>query len=119
MTRRAPRVSRREFLSRLRSGEHGRTLELSCQMLFMRCHDATLAGDAAPVEYEPWMGEPPAVFARRTPDDILTSLAGELEGVQVLRLLEPEWLDHLAGAERLSAIIAAFRDRGGRIERGN
>jgi len=111
-----PRVSRREFLSRLRSSEHGRALELSCEMLYMRCHDATVASDAEPVEYEPWMGEPPAVFARRTVEDILASLEVELQDVQVLQLLDPEWLENIAGAPRLSAMITAFQARGGRVE---
>jgi hypothetical protein len=107
--------SRRDFFLRLRSTEQGRALELSCRTLFMRCNDGTIA--AAAEEYEPSMGEPPAVFERRTADDILTSLEGELQDVQVLRLLEPEWLEDIAGGDRLAEIIARFESRGGRVER--
>jgi hypothetical protein len=114
MTGRPP-VSRRDFFLRLRSTKHGRTLELSCRTLFMRCNDGTIA--AAAEEYEPSMGEPPAVFARRTADDILTSLEGELQNVQVLRLLEPEWLENMIGGARLTEIVGAFESRGGRVER--
>ncbi|MFN8063499.1 MAG: hypothetical protein U0P82_01780 [Vicinamibacterales bacterium] len=108
-------VSRREFL-RLRRTEQGKVLEVSCRALFMRCADATLAPAEPDSEWEPWMGEPPAVFARRSVDDIVDSFEQDLADAQVLRLLEPEWLDSMAAAPRVRGAIDAFRARGGVVE---
>ena len=107
-------VSRRDFL-RLRRTEQGRTLDLSCQMLFMRVSDAGIA-PVSPEEYEQSVGEPPALLERRTSDEIFDALENDLQDVQVLRLLEPEWLESMPEAARLNRIVAAFRARGGRVE---
>ncbi len=107
-------LSRRDFL-RLRRSERGRVLEVSCRALFMRCADAAI--NAEPVEdWEPWMGEPPAVINRRSADEILGAFEQDLLDVQVLRLHGSEWLDSLAEAARVKAAIAAFRTRGGVVE---
>jgi hypothetical protein len=108
-------VSRRDFL-RLRTGEHGRTLELSCRMLYMRCSDAAIATPSAD-EYDQSVGEPPALLVRRTPDDLFGAIEHDLKDVQVLRLVEPEWLDSVDGGARFWAIVSAFSARGGRVER--
>jgi hypothetical protein len=108
------RLSRRDFL-RLRKTERGRLVEVSCRALFMRCADATI--QSGPVDdYEPWMGEPPAVIERRSSDEILGALETDLRDAQVLRLLEAEWLKSIEGGARLEAAIAAFRARGGVVE---
>jgi hypothetical protein len=108
------RPTRRDFL-RLRRTERGRVLELSCRALFMRCADAAIA-PAVDVEYDPSMGEPPAVIRRRSPDELMESIEQELGEVQVLRLSGPEWLENIEGAARLRAACDAFRARGGVIE---
>ncbi len=108
------RLSRRDFL-RLRRTDRGRLLEVSCRALYMRCADASIAVDPQP-EYEPWMGEPPAVFERRTAVDLVEALDRDLRDVQVLRLLEPEWLASLEVGPRVEAAIAAFRARGGIVD---
>ncbi len=107
-------LSRRDFL-RLRRTEQGRVLELSCRTLYMRLADARLAPEPAG-EWEPWMGEPPAVLQRRTAEDLLGTLEADLRDVQVLRLVEPEWLESLAEAPALARVFAAFAERGGRVE---
>jgi hypothetical protein len=111
-------VSRRDFL-RFRRTERGQALEVSCRTLFMRCADATAevaaASDAA-ADWEPWMGEPPAVINRRSAGEILDAFERDLEQAQILVLREPEWLDNLPGAERVQQMIAAFRARGGTVE---
>ena len=112
----ARQVSRRDFL-RLRSTPRGPTLELSCRALFMRCVDAGLEPEAQP-DYEPWMGEPPAVLQREPAEAILDRVERELHAARVVRLLEPEWLASMAGAARLQLALAAFRDRGGALEYG-
>lgn len=107
-------ISRRDFL-RLRRTERGKVLEVSCRAMFMRCADAAIVSE--PVDdWEPWMGEPPAVIQRRTADELVASFERDLGDVQVLRLLEPEWLDTMAGAVRVQTAIAAFRARGGIVE---
>jgi len=97
----------------LRTGEDGRTLEISCRTLYMRCSDAAIEPSHAG---ESELGEPPAVWERRTVDDILASIEHDLIDVQTLRLAEPEWLENMAGAATLADIISAFRARGGRVE---
>jgi hypothetical protein len=108
-------VSRRDFL-RLRTTERGRLLEVSCRALFMRCADAAIPPAASPDEHEPWMGEPPAVLIRRSADEIIDSFEQDLRDVQVLRLLDPQWLQSIRGAARIEEAIAAFRSRGGIVE---
>ena len=62
------------------------------------------------------MGEPPAVIHRRSFEDMVESLDQDLADAQILRLVEPEWLDNMAGASRVQSVIAAFRARGGVVE---
>jgi hypothetical protein len=112
----ARQVTRRDFL-RLRSSRRGPTLELSCRALFMRCADACVEQETQP-DYEPWMGEPPAVLQREPAQAILDRVERELHAARVVRLLEPEWLASMAGAARLQSALAAFRDRGGTLEYG-
>jgi len=107
-------ISRRDFL-RLRRTERGRVLEVSCLALFMRSADATIEAEE-PVDWEPGMGEPPAVIHRRSAEDLVESLEHDLRDAQILRLLEPGWLEHMAGASRVQAAIASFRARGGVVE---
>lgn len=70
-----------------------------------------------PGDYEPWMGEPTPSLDRRSADEMIESLDQELEGVQILRLLEPEWLDNIANGTRVRATVEAFVARGGIVER--
>jgi hypothetical protein len=107
-------ISRREFL-RFRRTERGKVLELSCQALFMRASDATI--ESGPEEeWTPSMGEPPAVFHRRSTDELIDSFEMDLRDAQVLRLVGAEWLDNMAGAARIQKVIAAFRAHGGIVE---
>ena len=108
------RLSRRNFL-RLRTTERGRLLEVSCRTLFMRCADATIVQDDV-LDWEPRMGEPPAIIHRRSADDLLDAFEQDLRDVRVLRLLDAEWLDSIEGAPRIEAAISAFRARGGVVE---
>lgn len=92
-------------------------LEVSCRTMFMRCADAAIV--SVPVEeWEPSMGEPPAVLTRRSADDLVEAFEQDLADVQVLKLLEPEWLDSMNGASRVQSVISAFAARGGVVERG-
>ena len=90
-------------------------VELSCRALFMRSAD--LANEPAEaVDWAPGMGEPPAAFHRRSVEDMVESLEQDLADAQILRLVEPEWLDNMAGTSRVQSVIAAFRARGGVVE---
>jgi hypothetical protein len=91
-------------------------LEVSCRALFMRCADAGITSEPAN-DWEPWMGEPPAVFHRRSTSEIIEGFERDLEGVRVLRLHDPEWLDGITDRARIEAAIDAFRGRGGVVER--
>jgi len=107
-------ISRRDFL-RFRRTERGKVLELSCQALFMRASDATIESEPAE-EWTSAMGEPPAVFHRRSTNELIDSFETDLREAQVLRLVGPEWLDNMAGVDRIQRAIAAFRARGGIVE---
>ena len=78
---------------------------------------ADMAGEPAEaLDWSPGMGEPPAAFHRRSVEDMVESLEQDLADAQILRLVEPEWLDNMAGAFRVQSVIAAFRARGGVVE---
>jgi hypothetical protein len=112
-------INRRDFFLKLRPTAQGRTLDLSCRTLFLRCQDGRRddEGEAfLSTADEEWRGEPPARLARRTPEEVLGLVEQELGRADVLRLFEPEWLDQIDGAERLEGILERFRRRGGRIE---
>ncbi len=89
-------------------------LEVSCRALYMRCADAGIA-PADPVDYDSIVGEPPAVIERRSADQIIDSFDASLAGVQLVRLMEPEWLENMPGAARFRAAVDAFVKRGGRV----
>ena len=82
----------------------------------MRSADATVESGEA-VDWEPGMGEPPAVIHRRSVHEMVESLEQDLADAQILRLVEPEWLADMSGASRVQAAIAAFRARGGIVEK--
>lgn len=111
-------MNRRDFLS-LRVTRQGKVLELSCQRLYMQCLAAEAAAavdrDAA-IDYQPWMGEPPAMLARPSPESLLGQIEEDLRGILRLRVLESEWLDSTPLGERLAPLLASFRSRGGRVE---
>ena len=115
-------MNRREFLL-LKTEPRGRVVELSCERLYMRCLDTQVTGgqpneeSADSAETSPWGGEPPARFPERTPQHVLEELDRDLRDVEVLRVVDSQWLagDLLRDFEHL---IAVFRARGGRVEIG-
>lgn len=111
-------MNRRDFLF-FRTTSTGRTLELSCRSLYMRHLDSerlARAGRSPELDYEPWMGEPPTVFARRTDASLLRQVENDLKNVDVLRMLEGEWLASTGLGDQIEPLLAAFRARGGRVE---
>ena len=119
-------MNRRDFLL-LRTEPQGlqtlpRVVELSCERLYMRCLDTRVTGvqrdeltDSA--EMSQWGGEPPARFAERTPQQLLEELDRELREVDVLRVVDSQWLDGDLRRD-FEHLLAVFRARGGRVEIG-
>ena len=88
----------------------------------MRTLDAdapTSQPEGAVFEHEPWMGEPPADFRKSEADDWLRQIEAQLRDVEILKLLDQEWLMPTGINEQLEPVLAAFRARGGRIESGS
>jgi hypothetical protein len=111
-------MNRRDFLF-LRPSPRGRTLELSCRALYMRTLDAqapTTQAQADVFGHEPWMGEPPADFHKSDADDWLRQVEAQLRDVEILKLLDQEWLTPTGINEQLEPLLTAFRARGGRVE---
>jgi hypothetical protein len=112
-------MNRRDFL-RLSASPRGRTLELSGRQLYMRYLDTQVStpGEArlAVEGYESWMGEPPALFTRRTAQELMQGLEDDLCDVRTLRILEREWLANTPLWATVEPALAAFRARGGQIE---
>ena len=114
-------MNRRDFL-RLRPTPKGRTLELSCRGLFMQSVNhqmlAGAADESTAFDHQEWMGEPPADFGTPSVDELLRGIEDELRDVQVLRVLEGEWLAATSLNQQLQPMLDAFRARGGRVEFG-
>ena len=113
-------MNRRDFLF-LRRTARGETLELSCRALYLRTLDVdapTTQSKDDVFNHEPWMGEPPADFAKPAADDWLRQIENQLRDVEVLKLFDQEWLTSTTISERLEPLLEAFRARGGRVEYG-
>jgi hypothetical protein len=85
-------MNRREFF--FFTGERKNTAELSCETLYMRYLDSTLDGTTA---------------------ELFQNIEQSLATVRTLYLTDAAWLK----CEELSpmnSILAAFRERGGRVE---
>jgi hypothetical protein len=110
-------MNRREFLT-FTSERRLRIVELSCERLYMHVLDAQLTCE--PREKTDgngsWSGEPPAVFARRTPAQLFDEIDRDLSGVDVLRITGAGWLASDALSGRLDGIVDRFRAAGGRVE---
>jgi hypothetical protein len=113
-------MNRRDFLF-LRRTPRGKTLELSCHDLYIRTLNAeapTTQSKDDVYDHEPWMGEPPADFEKPADDDWLQQVERQLRDVEVLKLLDDQWLKPTGISARLEPLLTAFRARGGRVEFG-
>ena len=113
-------VMKRRDLLLLRTAEHDRVVELSCERLYMRYNDARAIagqlGEAEDAGGAPWDGEPPTEIEERTCEELFQDLDRELRGADVLRVLDRSWLVGEALRQELDALLASFRARGGRVE---
>lgn len=112
-------MNRRDFLL-LRKDPQPREFELACDRFYMQCVDAQMTGpqpedpgDTA--ETSAGEGEPPARFAGRSREQLLEALDRELREVEVLKVVNSQWL--VGDVRRdLDRLIEGFRARGGRVE---
>lgn len=114
-------MNRRAFL-RLTVKGRERVLELSCERLYMRYVDARAGVGSADAREEllaylpAWEGEPPLAVASETSGELFEELERRLSGVEVLRVIGPEWLAGEDFRREVESRIEAFRRRGGRVE---
>jgi hypothetical protein len=110
-------MNRRDFLT-FRVERRLRVAELSCERLYMLLLDVQLTGESHNGgDISSWNGgEPPAVYERRSAEDVFEQIDRDLTEVDVLRITGTEWLTSDAPARHLERVIAAFRARGGRVE---
>jgi len=111
-------VNRRDFLL-LRTVARTRVAELSCERLYMRQFDIRVTGRRPDVDFpegDPSAGEPPAVFDRRTTQQLFDHLERDLAGVDVLRVVDARWLAGDDLKSEFESLLASFRSRGGRVE---
>ena len=113
-------LNRRDFL-RLRQTSGRRVLELSCRRLFMQYVDSERLATAGATLLDPgddsWDGEPSPELARRAADFLVRQLERDLVEVEVLHVVDEEWLAPLGLDERLAPILERFQARGGQVQR--
>ena len=114
-------MKRRDLLL-LRTDRDRRVAELSCERLYMQYQQTGLTtdpgdgDDAASLWTDADDTEPPAVFERRTTQQLFSSVDRELGDAEVLRVVDAEWLAVEPFRQEVEDLIAAFRRRGGRVE---
>lgn len=106
-------MRRRDFLL-FRTEGRAKTVELSCERLYMLYVDTrNTPGPEAAEEYD---GEPPARFELRTVRQLFDDLARDLRDADVLRVTHTEWLADEEFTREVTALADAVRARGGRVE---
>ena len=123
-------IDRRAFLT-LRTRGRERVMELSCERLYMRWSDARSAAggvaiaaaasadapvDRAAAEQREWEGEPPTEIITQTEEALWAELERGLAGSDEVVLGGREWLGDRVFARAVESRLAAFRERGGRVE---
>jgi hypothetical protein len=98
-----------------------RTIEISCERIFMQCLAAP-ASVLPPRDGESWgdawqHAEPPAMREAPSVTAVVEQVARDLRGVAVVRLTDTQWLVGEIRIE-LDRVLTAFRERGGRVEVG-
>jgi hypothetical protein len=106
-------MNRRDFL-RFRTEGRTKTVELSCERLYMLYVDSRNTPDAEPPDV--YDGEPPARFQIRSARQLFDDINRDLAGVDLLRVMHTEWLADADFKREVEALIAAIQNRGGRVE---
>jgi hypothetical protein len=110
-------LNRRDLLL-LRATPRARVFELPCERLYMQYVDARRPRAASvATQHDYWLGEPETQFEVRSARDLFDSLARELGAADVVRVVGREWLADKELKQEVEGLIAAFVERGGRVER--
>jgi hypothetical protein len=107
-------MNRRDFLLFKIEGRI-KTVEVSCERLYMRFVDARRAPDPDPADHV-MDGEPPARFDRRSVRQLFDDLARDVYDADVLRITQSEWLTEEEFRREVTALADVVRARGGRVE---
>lgn len=113
-------MNRRDFLL-FRTDGTKRTVELSCQKLFVHYLDICSgfaqgtpeAGLLNGIEW--WAGEPPLAVATTAPDEFFRKVQSDVLVADKLRIVDMEWMTQDEFRIRVETLIAAFRAAGGEI----
>jgi hypothetical protein len=107
-------MNRRDFLL-FRTEGRTKTVELSCERLYMRYVDARRMPepDADGVVID---GEPPARFASRSVRQLFDDLAHDLRDADLLRVTHTDWLAEEDFRREVTALVDVVRARGARVE---
>jgi hypothetical protein len=105
-------VSRRDFLQ-LKSESQKRVAELSCERLYMRYLDSRLSGGDAGEGASEGESERARVFSAASTRELFDGLSRDLEGADVVRLVDPSWLNQQDLRAELEPVLAMFRASGG------
>ena len=108
------RVNRRDFLL-FRTAGSEKTVELSCERLYMHYRDAQMV-ELPPDASLDDGGEPLARFDRRSPRQLFDDLAIDLRDVDVVRVSQTEWLAADDFRREIESLAATLRARGARVE---
>jgi hypothetical protein len=106
-------MNRRDFLLFKTEGRT-KTVEVSCERLFMRYVDARRAPEPAAADLVD--GEPPARFETRSVRQLFDEIGHDVGGADVLRITHTEWLTEDEFRREVTALADAVRGRGGRVE---
>ena len=107
-------MNRRDFLLFKTEGRT-KTVEVSCERLYMQYVDARRAPEPAATDLVV-DGEPPARFDRRTVRQLFEDIADDVHDADLLRLTHTEWLAEEDLRREVTALVDAVRGRGGRVE---
>jgi hypothetical protein len=76
----------------------------------------TAPGPATGPRDESMLGEPTPEFTERTTTDVLRTLDGQLQDVDVVRVIDRHWLASDLLNREFDEFLASFIARGGRVE---
>ncbi len=108
-------MNRRDVLL-LKTASNTRVFELACASLFM--HYLGIQKPSAPTTVldDYWLGEPEPQLASLTARELFAGLQRDLDGADVLRVVEPHWLADADLRREVDVLVARFRASGGRVE---
>jgi hypothetical protein len=106
-------MNRRDFLLFKTEGRT-KTVELSCERLYMLYVDTRNTPTAEPPEA--YDGEPPARFEIRSAQQLFDDVSRDLDGIDIVRITHTEWLADADFKREVDGLIAAVQRRGGRVE---